>query len=58
MKLGRPSRVSPEARRLSELRSSGMTWAEVAAQLKKERIPSGNGAVSWHAASAHRLAAA
>jgi DNA invertase Pin-like site-specific DNA recombinase len=58
-KLGQPSRVSEEARcRLRELREEGLTWSQVAEQMRAEKIPSGCGKPLWHAASAQRLAAA
>jgi DNA invertase Pin-like site-specific DNA recombinase len=57
-KLGQPSKVSQEARcRLRELREQGLTWSQVAEQMRAEKIPSGCGESKWHAASAQRLAA-
>jgi DNA invertase Pin-like site-specific DNA recombinase len=55
-KLGRPSQVSPEAkRRLQELRAQGLTWSKVAEQMNAENIPSGSGTPQWHPYSAQRL---
>jgi len=55
-KLGRPSQVSPEARkRLRELRAQGLTWTQVAQRMNAEKIPSGSGKPKWHPASAQRL---
>jgi DNA invertase Pin-like site-specific DNA recombinase len=56
IQLGRPSRVTDAARaRLSELRSSGLTWQAVASTMNAAGIPSGSGVPAWTAASAQRL---
>jgi DNA invertase Pin-like site-specific DNA recombinase len=55
VKLGHPSKVTDSARtRLSELRSSGLSWPAVAKTMNSEGIPSGSGVPAWTAASAQR----
>jgi DNA invertase Pin-like site-specific DNA recombinase len=54
-KLGHPSKVTTAARtRLSELRSSGLSWPAVARTMNSEGIASGSGVPAWTAASAQR----
>jgi hypothetical protein len=42
-------------KRLRELRSEGLSWAEVAARMNAEKIPSGSGKPCWHPYSPQRL---
>jgi DNA invertase Pin-like site-specific DNA recombinase len=56
VKLGKPSKVTPEARKqLAALRKQGYTWQAIADQLNADGIPSGSGVPAWTAAAARRL---
>jgi DNA invertase Pin-like site-specific DNA recombinase len=56
IQLGKPSRVTPEARkRLKALRAKGCTWQAIADQMNADDIPSGSGVPAWTAAAARRL---
>lgn len=53
--LGRPTRVSPETKRMIRLmRSTGMSWQRIADALAKEGIPTSQGG-QWHAATVRKV---
>jgi DNA invertase Pin-like site-specific DNA recombinase len=59
VRLGRPPALSDAVRaRIREARTSGLTFAQIAATLNEERIPTAHGGNRWYASTVHGAAKA